>query len=217
MVRAEGISSWKIATIVFLSLLFFIPLFITRGFGFFDFWWWMSANIIIMISVSFYFDSRYLGILKDDFSRHTVRKILLGIGSAILLYFVFWAGNYLSRQWFGFAGEGIQDVYSFKGDAAHYRILVLMAFIIGPGEELFWRGVLQRWFSYRSGTLKGFVMATLLYTAVHVFSFNPMLIVAAFVAGLFWGYMYYRYKSLLMNIVSHTVWDIGVFLVFPFT
>jgi hypothetical protein len=43
-----------------------------------------------------------------------------------------------------------------------------------------------------------------------------MLIVAALVAGLFWGWMYMRYNSMVMNIVSHTVWDIAVFLILPF-
>jgi membrane protease YdiL (CAAX protease family) len=44
-----------------------------------------------------------------------------------------------------------------------------------------------------------------------------MLILAALIAGLFWGFMYYRYRSLLANVVSHTVWDVAVFLVFPFS
>jgi membrane protease YdiL (CAAX protease family) len=199
-----------------LALVLFIPLFIFRQLGPFDFWWWMSSNLVIMISLSLILDKRYIGILKEDFTSQVLRKILLGLTSAIALYALFWAGNFLSRQWFDFAGSGIEGVYNFKGDASFYRIMLFMVLIIGPGEEIFWRGVLQRWFADRLGGMKGYLLATLFYTAVHVFSGNIMLIVAAFVAGAFWGWMYWRYKSLLANVVSHTVWDIAVFLVFPF-
>ena len=217
MPEKNSVSNLKLGTIITLSLIFFIPLFVFREIGAFDFWWWMSANIIVMISLAILMDPEYLNILKHDFRNKTWRKIIYGILSAAILYLVFWIGNYLSRRWFGFAGEGIQNVYEFKGDAAFYRILVLMALIIGPGEEIFWRGILQRWLGNRFGQFSGFMAATLIYTGVHVFSFNPMLILAAFVAGMFWGFMYYRYKSLLANVVSHTLWDVAVFLVFPFS
>lgn len=205
------------ALVILLALLLFIPLFVYREIGMFDFWWWMTANIIVMTAIALIIDPGYLKILKDDFSSNILKKIFYGILSAILLYGVFWVGNYLSRQWFGFAGEGIENVYRFKGDATFYRILLLMGLIIGPGEEIFWRGVLQRWLGNRLGGFRGFIFATLVYTGVHVFSFNPMLILAALIAGLFWGFMYYRYRSLLANVVSHTVWDVAVFLVFPFS
>jgi membrane protease YdiL (CAAX protease family) len=217
MTERSVISAKNLSLVIIPALILFIPLFILRGIGLFDFWWWMSSNIIVMTAIALVIEPGYLKILKEDFSSKVFPKIFYGIFSAILLYGVFWVGNYLSRKWFGFAGEGIENVYSFKGDATFYRILILMGLIIGPGEEIFWRGVLQRWFGYRSGSLKGFIFATLIYTGVHVFSFNPMLILAAFIAGLFWGYMYYRYRSLLANVVSHTVWDVAVFLVFPFS
>ena len=117
---------------------------------------------------------------------------------------------------FDFAGEGISNVYAFKGDAEGIRIGLLMLLIIGPGEELFWRAFLQRHFQDRLGKRKGFILATVVYTGVHVLTGNLMLILAALVAGLFWGWMFMKYNSMVMNIISHTVWDISVFLLFPF-
>jgi membrane protease YdiL (CAAX protease family) len=55
-----------------------------------------------------------------------------------------------------------------------------------------------------------------LYTGVHIFTGNFMLVMAAFICGLFWGWMYLKYNSMVINVVSHTVWDIVVFLVLPF-
>ncbi|MFO7614957.1 MAG: type II CAAX endopeptidase family protein, partial [Bacteroidales bacterium] len=199
-----------------LAVILFSPLFIVRQVGPFDFWYWMSANLIIVITLGWLLDPSYRTSLKTEFRDGVPKKILLGLASAVILYFVFFFGNYLSRLLFDFAGEGIANVYAFKGDAAGIRIALLMLLVIGPGEELFWRGFLQRRFENRLGKWRGFLLATVIYTGVHLFTGNIMLIVAALVAGLFWGWMYMRYKSMVMNVVSHTVWDIAVFLLLPF-
>jgi len=96
------------------------------------------------------------------------------------------------------------------------RIAALMIFIIGPGEELFWRSFLQRRLQNKSGKYSGFILATGIYTLVHIGSGNVMLVLAAGVCGLFWGYLYLRYGSVTLNIVSHTLWDVTVFLWLPF-
>lgn len=200
-----------------LAMILFIPMFIIRQIGWFDFWYWMSANLIVMISLGWLLDKSYKKSLTDDLRDGVPGKVMLGLVSALILYAFFFIGNYLSRLIFNFAGEGIANVYAFKGDAEGFRIALLMLLIIGPGEEIFWRGLLQRHLEARLGSWKGFLLATAIYTGVHVFTGNIMLIVAALVAGLFWGWMYMRYKSMVMNVVSHTVWDIAVFLVLPFS
>ena len=177
----------------------------------------MSTNLVILLSLVLLFDKSYIPMIRKDLDDGITRKILIGLASAIALYFVFFVGNYLSRLIFNFAGEGIEGVYQFKGDASGIRILVLMALIIGPGEELFWRGFIQRHFEDKLGKWTGFLVGAAFYTGVHVFSGNPMLILAALVAGLFWGWMYMKYRSMTMNIVSHTIWDVAVFLVVPFS
>lgn len=199
-----------------LAAVLFIPLFMVQQLGPLDFWWWMSFNLIILTSLAFSLDKSYRPFLTEDLGKAAGKKVLTGLASALILYGVFFAGNYLSRRMFDFAGEGIQGVYDFKGDAGSFRIVFLMAFIIGPGEELFWRGFLQRHFQEKTSKITGFIIATAIYTGIHVFTGNIMLILAALFAGLFWGWMYMKYRSMVMNIVSHTVWDVVVFIVFPF-
>jgi hypothetical protein len=43
-----------------------------------------------------------------------------------------------------------------------------------------------------------------------------MLILAAAVCGVFWGWLYLRFRSPLLNVVSHAVWDLLVFVILPF-
>jgi hypothetical protein len=42
-----------------------------------------------------------------------------------------------------------------------------------------------------------------------------MLLVAAAVCGFFWGWLYQREQSLIPVIVSHSIWDVLVFILFP--
>ncbi|MBP6870486.1 MAG: CPBP family intramembrane metalloprotease [Bacteroidales bacterium] len=199
-----------------LAVLMFSPMFVLRQVGPVDFWWWMTINLSILISLSIITDWEYYYILSKDFTKSILKKIMIGLISAMVLYFVFFLGNYLSRLWFDFAGTGIENVYKFKGDAAGIRIAILMLLIIGPGEELFWRGYLQRKFSKKYGKWTGLIIALILYTGVHIFTGNFMLIMAAFICGLFWAWMYLKYESMLINVISHTAWDIVVFLLLPF-
>lgn len=209
----------------------FIPLFIFRRIGPLDFWWWMSAIIAVLFVLGAALDggrgsisaakarpltSGYLESIHRDLRGGTARKIALGLLSAAVLYGVFFAGNMASRAIFPFAGSGIGLVYGFKSGASTARIVLLMAFLIGPGEELFWRAYLQRRWAARFGRWGGFAAAAALYTLVHVASGNVMLVLAAGVCGFFWGWLYLRTGSILLVAVSHTAWDLAVFVFFPF-
>ena len=67
----------------------------------------------------------------------------------------------------------------------------------------------------RYGDFGGFLFATLVYAAVHIFSLNLMLILAALAAGVFWGLQYLWKRDLLLQITSHSVWSAVIFAVAP--
>ena len=209
-------STIKIIILIVLAILMFSPMFVLHQLGPFDFWWWMSTNLAVLLAICILSDPDYLTLLKKDLSTGVLRKTGIGLLSAFLLYIVFFIGNYLSRKWFNFAGQGIENVYKFKGDAAGIRIALLMILVIGPGEELFWRGYLQRKLSLKLGKWAGLIVGLILYTGVHIFTGNFMLIMAALICGFFWGWIYLKYNSMVINVISHTVWDIVVFLILPF-
>jgi membrane protease YdiL (CAAX protease family) len=87
--------------------------------------------------------------------------------------------------------------------------------VIGPGEEVFWRGFLQKRAQSVLGVTAGWLAVSALYAAVHIGSGNLLLVLAAAAGGLFWGYLYFRYGSILVNTVSHTLWDVAIFLLRP--
>lgn len=204
------------ALITLLAVTMFSVMFVFRQIGWFDFWYWMSSNLLVILFVAFLADNENLNLLKADLLKSVGRKVLMGLGFALLLYVVFYVGNIAVRFVLEAAGEGIDRVYAFKQEAPGWRIAILMLLVIGPGEELFWRGFLQRRLQVHLGINAGFLIATALYTAVHFFTGNPVLVLAALTCGLFWGWLYKKYGSMIINIVSHTVWDIMVFIILPF-
>ena len=65
------------------------------------------------------------------------------------------------------------------------------------------------------GNVPGCLASTILYGGVHIFSGNVMLILAALVAGAFWGALYLWKRDLLMQIASHSFWSAVIFAVAP--
>jgi membrane protease YdiL (CAAX protease family) len=194
-----------------------IPLFVWRRVGPIDFWWWMSAAIVALFILGAALDRGYFPSLARDLKSGVLGKIALGLLAAAALYGVFWAGNEASRSLFPFAASDIGRVYGFKAGIPVARVVALMALVIGPGEEIFWRAYLQRRWQARFGHWPGFLAVAALYALVHAASGNVMLVLAAAVCGLFWGFLYMKTGSVLLVAVSHTAWDLAVFVLWPFS
>lgn len=142
--------------------------------------------------------------------------ILMGAGLAAALWGIFWLGEFFSSLMFDFARGQVDNIYGMKEGANPWILSLLLLFIIGPAEEIFWRGYLQKHLSTRWNPNIGFVVTTLVYSLVHVSKFNFMLIMAAAVAGFIWGLAYRFFPERLgAIIVSHAIWDCAVFIWFP--
>lgn len=144
------------------------------------------------------------------------RQLLLGVAIAALLWGVFWVGDRVSSWLFDFARPQVEAVYSMRGGMPSWLVALQLLLLTGPAEELFWRGYVQRTLSARWNANAGFVVTTALYTLIHIWSFNFMLIMAALTCGLVWGGLYrLRPQWLPALVVSHGLWDACVFVVFP--
>jgi len=141
---------------------------------------------------------------------------ILGVVSAVLLYGIFAIGNEAVRAILATGAQQVENVYATKAQAQPMLIGLLLLFIIGPGEELFWRGWVQRSLMAKLGPFRGFVVTTLIYIAIHIPAMNLTLVGASAVAGAFWGWMYLRYNHIGPGLVSHALWDVSVFILFPF-
>ncbi len=142
--------------------------------------------------------------------------LLLGAAASVLLYAVFAAGRAGADRLLPFAASQVSAVYTLRTQAPAWFIVVVLALVIGPGEELFWRGLVQWGLVQRLGSGRGWGAAAILYGLVHIAALNAMLVLAAAVAGAFWGWLYLRIGRIAPVVVSHILWDLTVFLIFPF-
>ncbi|MFO7840179.1 MAG: CPBP family intramembrane glutamic endopeptidase [Desulfosalsimonadaceae bacterium] len=147
--------------------------------------------------------------------RLNLKTICLGLFSAGVLYLIFRAGKALSTAIFPFAGDQIGAVYEKGCQSPIWVIGLFLFFVTSPCEEIYWRGYLQKKLMEHLGGLWGWILATLCYALVHLWSGNFMLICAAAVAGAFWGLMYWRLGDLSPVIASHCIWSTIIFAVLP--
>jgi uncharacterized protein len=199
-----------------LAAILFIALFRLRRLGPLDFWAWMTLNIVLLVALAFLADKDYVRRIRQDARTGLGRKLAIGLASAAGLYILFAIGRDLALRVFSFAEAGIANAYALRAGAPLWRIALLIALIIGPGEELFWRGFFQERTGATTCPSYGFALTAILYTAVHLASGNLMLVFAAAICGIVWGRLYLHFRSPILNIVSHTVWDLLVFVIFPF-
>lgn len=149
-------------------------------------------------------------------ARIDLTNIMIGIALAAVLWGVFWIGEYLSTLMFDFARPQVDSIYGMKEGENPVILTLLMLLIIGPAEEIFWRGCIQNRLSARWNPNIGFIVTTLVYGLVHLSKFNFMLIMAAMVAGFIWGLAYRFFPEKLgAIIISHALWDCAVFIWFP--
>ncbi|WP_252312665.1 CPBP family intramembrane glutamic endopeptidase [Sinobaca sp. H24] len=88
----------------------------------------------------------------------------------------------------------------------NFTIGFVSAAIISPiYEEIFYRGYLYRFFSSRYGVLSGMIISSLIFTVVHIPTFNTLPV--NFVSGLIFSWVYQKTGSIIPSILIHGVFN----------
>lgn len=179
--------------------------------GMVNFWIAISLASLVLSIIALSRRKQIISELKINW-----QAIVAGIFIAAALWGVFWIGDKISSMMFDFEKSQVASIYSMRDGHSKWLIATLLLLIMGPAEEIFWRGYLQKTLQTIISPNAGFVTSVILYSLAHLWSFNFMLIMAALVAGLVWGAIYRFFpKSLPALIISHSLWDVMVFVVFP--
>ena len=194
-----------------IAFIFWFLMFSPLTASYLNFWFTMIAATGTLTLYSFIFGRKDL-IAVLDFK---FKWIFIGIISAAALYLIFFTGNIISKLLFDFAEHQVGNIYATKSQAGKIFIGLSLLLWIGPSEEIFWRGFVQNKLSKKYGDLSAFIITTSIYAFVHIWSFNLMLFMAALFCGLFWGWMFMKYKSLTPGLISHAIWDLFIFVIIP--
>lgn len=154
-----------------------------------------------------------------DFKDFSIKKILTGIGVAILYYFII---QYLVDPVASkFAPPGLPEIFSIQGDVPKYLIGLTVSWTIAAFlEEIVFRGYLiNRFIDLMGETLAPKIMIILLtgiaFGFVHTYQGANGAISAGFI-GVFQASVYFLAgKKLTIPIIAHGVYDtIGFTLLF---
>ena len=148
-----------------------------------------------------------------DFS-FNLSDLVGGFISAGILYFIFVVGKEVSQLILIGSHEQIMSVYALKKES-NLLMIGIGLLVVGSGEEIFWRGFFQQQLMKKLGDKSAYIITSIMYGLIHFWTTNFILVLAALTAGLFWGYLLMRKKSLSMVIISHVVWDILIFIIAP--
>jgi len=172
------------------------------------FWYIFTGSILILIAYAM-----YQGEVDDEAS--FAKYVFFGAISGLLLYFIFLLGFKTIQIMDLPFQKSINKLYRWYApdEFWHYIALILVA---APGEELFWRGFIQKSLLKYFKPMWSILLGAILYASVTIYSGSFTLVFASCLSGLAWGLLYYWKRSMPLVIVSHIIFDIMIFIILPF-
>ena len=178
------------------------------------FWLQLAASVLALVAMAFFFEPLEMRRLFRAPPHGRCALLVYGALSAVVLYGIFAAGKWAATAVLSQADRQIGGIYALGRGAPAWAIAGLLLFVVGPGEEIFWRGYVQRRLAREFGW-RGVLLSVLAYGAVHLVSGNPILILAALVCGTFWAALFAWRGSMWINMASHALWAVAVFVLQP--
>lgn len=179
-------------------------------FTFYDraiFWYIFTGSLLVLITYAMFQEA-----VDDEAS--FFKYLSIGTVSGLILYLVFWMGIQAFDLLNLPVGNSVNKLYRWFAPELFWQYLALIL-VAAPGEELFWRGFVQKRLLHYFEPLTSISIGALLYGSVHIYSGTPILMLAAFLSGLMWGTLYLWKRSMPLVIVSHIVFDIMIFIILP--
>jgi membrane protease YdiL (CAAX protease family) len=174
-----------------------------------SFWDRISLSTVILLFISLSLGRSGMRLKPSG------RALSVGVVSAILLYLFFWSGFQVLKGNSTFIQQ-VSSVYLLRTSGPSDLIFLLLLFPIGPAEETYWRGLIQKNLQAKMSGGAAIIVTSVLYSLIHLPTLNPSLIFVALVGGLVWGYLFKRYNNdLVPCLVSHILFDELVFVVLP--
>ena len=144
----------------------------------------------------------------------TLPRVALGLAAGAVLYGLTRAGMVvLDAVWPAWIAEARTLGAWKEGHSTGFLAATLVMIVIA--EETLWRGVVMRFAVERLGRVLGVVAGAALYAAAHAGTMSPLLGLAAFACGIYWGLLADASDDLTAPIVSHLAWDTMIMFVVP--
>lgn len=150
-----------------------------------------------------------------DWKKSSILTILIGILSGLFMYALFFIGKIIAGYIFPEQLTAVVDLYSKIKPVTTWNFILLFIIII-PGEELFWRGYIQKKLSLvLHNKIWLIILSALLYTSANIYTGSPLFLLATFLGGIVWGILYLWKQNIGIVILSHLVFNLFLLVLFP--
>jgi len=190
----------KKALIIIISLVTYILIPLLIVFNIIDFKYRFYVLVIMGIlsfgvAKLFKINNIELGITKKN-ALISIKRILPVTSSILLLSLVYY--------FLGFS------TYSNNESVLFYLFYILISC---PIQELLYRSILNKYLDeFKMNYILKIVIASLLFSLLHIIYMDTLTLVFTFIIGLYWNYCYYKDKNILGVTISHIL--IGVATIF---
>jgi membrane protease YdiL (CAAX protease family) len=191
-----------VVSVKFGWILFFAMLLLWTSFSWqpLDFWIVFPISLVILSAIAIFFS-------RIPIKRKPPLTICgFALLSGLFLYGLFAFGKWLITLTGIPLLASLETLYDMIRPTEWWHYFVLFVFII-PGEELFWRGYVVGTLHNQMSEGRAIIFGALLYGIVHAASSSLLLVLAAFLAGLVWGWLFVRTKSIWPPLLSHLLFD----------
>ena len=144
---------------------------------------------------------------------HWVVATWIAAGTGVLLYAATVAFVLVVRRWDVFERH-VAEIYDQRKGLSVTAALVIAAGLTGPGEEFFWRGLVQGRLAEIVGSWPGAALTWAGYVAANAASQSLPIVAGAVVSGAVWGALAAWSGGVLASVVCHSIWT-GLMVVWP--
>jgi membrane protease YdiL (CAAX protease family) len=136
------------------------------------------------------------------------QTVVVALAAGAVSGLVLWAGTLafvaVAVRWQPFRAD-VAERYERAAEVSLPAAIALSILVAVPGEELFWRNLVQRRFGVSSEVL-GAAVAWLGYVAVNAASGSLPFVAGAVVGGAVWGGLAWWSGGIAASLASHGVW-----------
>jgi uncharacterized protein len=173
------------------------------------FWYIFTSTMLFLISYAIIHEKMED---EDTFIKYFFYGIVFGALTFVLIYL----GHFLIEIFhITYFEKQITKLYKIASPTLWWHFIVLVLIIV-PGEEIFWRGFVQKRLMSYFNPWTSILLASILYASVHIYSGQFILVLAALVAGIIFGSLYMWRRSIPFVIIAHLTFDLLLLVIFPF-
>ncbi|MCF6136735.1 CPBP family intramembrane glutamic endopeptidase [Pseudalkalibacillus berkeleyi] len=190
---------------------------------------WITHTVIAIILLAFAFQSdAYFWVLfplvqgsllivaslkgKPKVFKPSNKLLVIAVVSGVAIYLLFAIGKIMVVNLMPSMFEELTQLYGLIKPETTWQTVLVFILII-PAEEWFWRGYVQKKIS--GSVMKRIWISVGLYALAHLASGSLLLVLAALLAGFVWAILYEYTKNMIVPLVSHLIFDLLLFVLFP--